>query len=235
MREEASSLLQPSPTTSVDCFNKSFLDSDSGTYSSSDEEMTSASPELSEIDNEFIRLLNSDEAKRYQQQLITLFSDIVKNLSDDGDTKLKKIEAAFKNEESKPSSSTPATIKLPSVAPPMPPPPPPVLKTPLKGGPPPPPPPLSKGSGGPPPPPPNLFGKGGVSVNQPEKTHIPEALKLSIMPPAGKKFRKLQWTKIPSSAITQEKAKKSIWQRLESVHQIFSTFDSPLKHNYLRS
>ena len=108
------------------------------------------------------------------------------------------------------------------------PPPPPPLPPPLgkvsasSGAPPPPPPLLGETKGGPPPPPPLFGAKSGISAPPPQNISIPDSLKLPMMPPAGKKFKKLQWTKIPQNVIIDQKAKNSIWQQLGSVHQAYS-------------
>ena len=211
-------------------------DSDSGTYSSS-EDMSSNNFELSDSDTGLFRLLNSDEFKDHRREFVDLLSDILNDFSSEGKSKLQRIKEICNQKESERVEKE----KLNSLVPPPPPPPPPLLIAPKgnvppppspllisSGGtlpPPPPPLPLVSSSGGPlPPPPPPFLLKAGNSFSaiQKDKQMIPEALQLPVMPPAGKKFKKLQWTKIPTSTITEQKAKNSIWQRLENVHKAFS-------------
>uniref|UniRef100_A0AC34GX42 FH2 domain-containing protein n=1 Tax=Panagrolaimus sp. ES5 TaxID=591445 RepID=A0AC34GX42_9BILA len=177
-------------------------------------------------DNEFVKILNSNEIKDFRQQLIELFLNIIKDLPTNGEDKLKRLENLINGKDSDSRETFADSIakaaqtpRKPSDAPPPAPPPPPPLTN--KSVPPPPPPLLGSTKGGPPPPPPLFGAKNGFAPPAVQKVPIPEALKLPVMPPAGKKYKKLQWTKIPQSVITDQKAKNSIWQNLENVHQAY--------------
>uniref|UniRef100_A0AC34PUJ0 FH2 domain-containing protein n=1 Tax=Panagrolaimus sp. JU765 TaxID=591449 RepID=A0AC34PUJ0_9BILA len=197
-------------------FEKLTIDCDSGTHSSSDDDMSTTDTKLTEPENDFMQLLNSENVKIYRQQLIDLLNTIVKDLPSNGNKNLVKLqEILLETQTGNQKKELPPVASLP---PPPPPPPPPLLKK-STTAPPPPPPPPGNGSGPPPPPPLSLKSNPVAAV----KTPIPEALQLPFMPPVGKKFKRLQWTKIPSSAITEPKNKNSIWQKLENVHKNFKS------------
>uniref|UniRef100_A0AC35GI20 FH2 domain-containing protein n=1 Tax=Panagrolaimus sp. PS1159 TaxID=55785 RepID=A0AC35GI20_9BILA len=194
--------------------------------------MTASSAELiTDNDNEFVKILNSNEIKDYRQQLIELFLSIVKDLQKNNEEKFKRLDNIINGKDSDNRETFADSIAKAAQAPKKssdaPPPPPPPLPPPLSNKsapavPPPPPPPLSGGAkGGPPPPPPPFGAKNGFVPPAVQKIPIPEALKPPMMPPAGKKYKKLQWTKIPPSVITDQKAKNSIWQKLGNVHQAY--------------
>ncbi|KAE9556010.1 hypothetical protein FO519_000756 [Halicephalobus sp. NKZ332] len=190
-------------------------DSDSGAYSSSEEDMSN-NFELSGTETELFRLLNSDEVKDHRQELIDLLADILNDFSSEGKSKLQKMREIC-NQKSIPLTPPPPppfpSSMVPKGTSPLPPPPPPCFGAPI-------PPPLPPSFGAPPPPPPLLLkAENPFGPASKDKTVIPEALKLPVMPPAGKRFKRIQWTKIPTSTITEQKAKNSIWQRLENVHQ----------------
>ena len=74
-------------------FGCASVDSDSGTYSGAEEDaMTSSNNGLCDTDAEFVKILNSDNIKDYRQQLIELFMNIAKDLSNEGEAKLKQLE-----------------------------------------------------------------------------------------------------------------------------------------------
>uniref|UniRef100_A0A914CV06 FH2 domain-containing protein n=1 Tax=Acrobeloides nanus TaxID=290746 RepID=A0A914CV06_9BILA len=234
-------------------------DADSGTFSDEEDEMAPNPPStdynsnpdpkleqeftLRSVIDKFLEIFNCGIPKEDRNLIIDTFVELLKQLalrlgSNGLSGPLPLVLGSIKTSFDSAACSTRTSTFKPPAAPP-PPPPSFLLKTPTsKPGPPsaPPPPPSLKTPTAPPPPlksngatPCAMKSTSACSVTP--MVSIPNSLKPKAVPPVGKKFKLLQWTKIPEMAIVGENNELNIWQRMENIdldtsfHLDFSKLD----------